>query len=52
MSNQGVAEIVLQSRSSPNKLTDVQKAITQDYRELMSKMNLKIMSVRDIDLDR
>ena len=42
MSNQGVAEIAQKAGVAPEQVDpDVQKAITKDYRELMSKMNLK-----------
>ena len=42
MSNQGVAEIAQKAGVAPEQIDpDVQKAITKDYRELMSKMNLK-----------
>jgi len=42
MSNQGVAEIAHKAGVAPEQIDpDVQKAITKDYRELMSKMNLK-----------
>ena len=42
MSNQGVAEIAHKAGVAPEQVDpDVQKAITKDYRELMSKMNLK-----------
>ena len=42
MSNKGVAEIAQKAGVSPDQVDpDVQKAITKDYRELMSKMNLK-----------
>ena len=42
MSNQGVAEIAQKAGVAPEQVgPDVQKAITKDYRELMSKMNLK-----------
>ena len=42
MSNQGVAEIAQKAGIAPEQVDpDVQKAITKDYRELMSKMNLK-----------
>jgi hypothetical protein len=42
MSNQGVAEIAHKAGVSPDQVDpDVQKAITKDYRELMSKMNMK-----------
>ena len=42
MSNQGVAEIAHKAGVAPEQIDpDVQKAITKDYSELMSKMNLK-----------
>ena len=42
MSNQGVAEIAQKAGVAPEQVDpDVQKAITKDYRELMSKMNIK-----------
>tara|TARA_B100001564_G_C20629967_1_gene666636 strand:- start:1145 stop:1501 length:357 start_codon:yes stop_codon:yes gene_type:complete len=42
MSNRGVAEIAQKAGVAPEQVDpDVQKAITKDYRELMSKMNLK-----------
>ena len=42
MSNAGVAEIAQKAGVAPDQVDpDVQKAITKDYRELMSKMNLK-----------
>ena len=42
MSNKGVAEIAHKAGVAPEQVDpDVQKAITKDYRELMSKMNLK-----------
>tara|TARA_Y100000592_G_scaffold44318_2_gene70352 strand:- start:4584 stop:4940 length:357 start_codon:yes stop_codon:yes gene_type:complete len=42
MNNQGVAEIAHKAGVAPEQVDpDVQKAITKDYRELMSKMNLK-----------
>jgi len=42
MSNQGVAEIAQKAGVAPEQVDqDVQKAITKDYRELMSKMNMK-----------
>ena len=42
MSNQGVAEIAHKAGIAPEQMDpDVQKAITKDYRELMSKMNMK-----------
>ena len=42
MPNKGVAEIAQKAGVSPDQIDpDVQKAITKDYRELMSKMNIK-----------
>ena len=42
MHNSGVAEIAQKAGVAPEQVDpDVQKAITKDYRELMSKMNLK-----------
>ena len=42
MSNRGVAEIAQKAGVAPEQIDpDVQKAITKDYRELMTKMNLK-----------
>ena len=42
MSSRGVAEIAQKAGVAPEQVDpDVQKAITKDYRELMSKMNLK-----------
>ena len=42
MSNKGVEEIAQKAGVAPDQVDpDVQKAITKDYRELMSKMNLK-----------
>ena len=42
MTNAGVAEIAQKAGVAPDQVDpDVQKAITKDYRELMSKMNNK-----------
>ena len=42
MTSQGVAEIAQKAGVAPDQVDpDVQKAITKDYRELMSKMNNK-----------
>jgi len=42
MSNQGYAEIARKAGVNPDQVNpEVQKAITKDYRELMSKLNLK-----------